>query len=86
MIPIFLSLFLFKFKGHPRTWWQVWFGTDVNIDTNKYKDDYTDADGLANAIDEWMTVSGIKHWQRIWLGTYRFLRKKDAVRFKLAWA
>lgn len=52
---------------------------------DRHKDEYADAYAMMAAIDEWMVATSVKTWHRIGVGNYQFLRKKDAVLFKLAW-
>lgn len=94
IIPISMSTALWKMYGHPRNWWVSYFGGTVHIDTFKlirqrgfgYLDSVDSRwAALDEEIDQWMEEVSIKRYYRHWSGHYQFLRKKDAVYFKLFW-
>lgn len=95
LIAVFaLSCMIFSMQyGSPMNWWQPFFGTDIVIDPDDHIKKRTNllnisAFGIADfngEVDSWLKDSGIKRYARINHRRYRFLYKKDAARFKLAW-
>jgi hypothetical protein len=81
------ALFLACSHGHPKNWWSPFFGIEmvVNIDrlagtivANKSYD-------VKQEVKDWVSSMSSGPYVQINPFKYKFLRKRDAAAFKLAW-
>lgn len=84
-VPVLLSAGFFWIAGHPRNWWRMYFGTYVSIGSSERAAEYPDSGAVDAAIAQWIKESGIGTHCKHGSYYYQFLRKKDAVHFKVAW-
>lgn len=74
--------------GSPLNWWSPYFGTMMTVNFDKLSDreragEYPEA--IQNEIAQWVANCSKGRYIKINPYRYQFLRKGDAMMFKLAW-
>jgi hypothetical protein len=86
IFTFFLGITVSWYYSHRNAFGWIYFnlGTPVDVSISGRVVDLTDEES-DEAITDWLNLSGIKHFTKTNTFRYYFLRKKDAVQFKLAW-
>jgi hypothetical protein len=84
-VPV--MIFLISVRGRPDKWWVPFFGTVVRADMTRLQareQAGEDSGEIQREIEKWVKAT-CRYTEKINPYSYQFLRKKDAVMFKLAW-
>jgi hypothetical protein len=74
-------------RGNFTGWIPYWFGTTIQLSRGSERiAEFANDEEIDKGIAEWLRLSGVRWYERTGTLNYQFLRKKDAVQFKLTWA
>jgi hypothetical protein len=87
--PLAVTCFMFSMKwGEPRNWWIPFYGIQMSANTKKLGERERageDPAAIQKEIRDWVASCTRSRSHRVNNYTYKFLRKGDAMMFKLAW-
>lgn len=79
--------YLIKCFGPPSKWWAPYFGHTIRVNRERVYEQ--ESRGLSSEVQEeifqWVVTSSGRYWYRHNPYSYKFLRRRDAMLFKLAW-
>lgn len=88
LLPVSMMSFLVVDFGNPLRWWHLFTGIEIRVDLDKIsrEESVHGFDSMRPKIQEWLEETTPKY-QYIMINPYRykFLRKRHAAMFKLAW-
>lgn len=82
------SLLFYCEYGSPTNWWKPFFGIAMTVNKDKIirrEQSGEDSASIQLEINDWVAKMAKSRYYRINPYTYKFLRKGDAMMFKLTW-
>lgn len=88
--PLLVVLWgFYSFFGGPLNWWVPFFGLDMKANKDKIglrEQKGEDSQAIQTEIAQWVAGMSKGRYYKVNPYTYRFLRKADAMMFKLVWS